>query len=157
MSAVPNRAEDFGRSNAIVLDDGCDPSFVTLYEAWLAKTGDACAAATMVLATVQAQQLIPREIDDPLIGLDEAAKYLGYKPAGLRKIVKQQQIQYVQNGRGPIKFKRDWLDEYIASNAAGPKDIERSRAQKRSRPIRSAPSRVFDPVLFYAESHSGAE
>jgi hypothetical protein len=128
----------------------CDPNLVAMYEAWMAKTGDACAAATMTLATVQARQLIPKEIDDALIGLDEAAQYLGYKPSGLRKVVRHGQIQYVQNGRGPIKFKRKWLDDFIAGKADSKGDIKRSPAQKRARsgPTISQSKSIFDSSLY---------
>ena len=74
-----------------------------------------------------------REHSEPptggLLPLAEAAKYLGYKPAGLRKLAKQGLIRYVQNGRGPLRFKRQWLDEFIASN--NPQGLKRSPAQKR--------------------------
>jgi hypothetical protein len=128
------------------------------YYGWLSITGNEGAAAILTLATVmQAGQHSRSGKPDGLLDMKQAAAYLGYDSAGLRKIAKQQKIRYVQNGHGPIKFRREWLDKFIAANTVGPKDIERAPAQKRSRPIRCAPSRIFDPALFYADSHSGAE
>jgi hypothetical protein len=104
-------------------------------------------------------QRILNEIDTPapvavptdgLFNLEQAAAYLGYRPAGLRKVVHQKQIQYSQNGRGPIRFRREWLDAYIASNGGGPQDIERSPS-KRPAPVApiqaAAPLFGFDPSL----------
>jgi len=120
------------------------------YDRWLSKTGNEGAAAILTLATVihVGQQTLSSTPSDGLLNLKEAAAYLGYDDAGLRKIVGQQKIQHMQNGRGPIKFRREWLDEFIAANADGPSDIERSPAQQRSLPIRFSPSQVFDPSLF---------
>lgn len=120
------------------------------YDHWLSKTDNECAAAILTLATVihAGRQALSSSPSDRLLDLKEAATYLGYDAAGLRKIVKQQKIQYVQNGRGPIKFRRGWLDEFVTANAAGPKDIERSPTQRRATPICSTPSHVFDPSLF---------
>jgi excisionase family DNA binding protein len=82
-----------------------------------------------------------------LLPIAEAAKYLGYKPSGLRKLAKQGLIRYVQNGRGPIRFKRQWLDEFIASN--NPQGLKRSPAQKR-KPKLTIPKvpGFFDPGLY---------
>ena len=85
---------------------------------------------------------------DELIGLAEAAKILGYKTAGLRKIVTQKRIKYVQHGQGRIKFRREWLDEYVNANTSGPDDIKRSPAQRRRPSINFTPRHGFAPSLF---------
>jgi hypothetical protein len=66
--------------------------------------------------------------DDPLLSLDEAAKLLGYSPSGLRKIVNRTKagkqdaaIQFFQVGKGPIKFRREWIDDFIAANSVIPR------------------------------------
>ncbi len=82
-----------------------------------------------------------------ILNLEQAAAYLGYKPEGLRKIVKLKQIQYSQNGRGPIRFRKEWLDAYIASNIGGPQEIERSPAKRKvAAPVTLPPAAFgFDP------------
>jgi hypothetical protein len=101
-------------------------------------------------------QRILNEIDTPappaavptngLFNLEQAAAYLGYKPEGLRKIVKLKQIQFSQNGRGPIRFRREWLDEFTEKNAGGPKDVDRSPAKRKPTPLPlPAAAFGFDP------------
>lgn len=89
---------------------------------------------------------LPEEINsDGLLDLATAADLLGYKPAGLRKVVKAGQIRHVQNGNGPIKFRREWIDEYIQAN--NPKGVERSPAKTKPKPPKSTiPG--FNPKLF---------
>jgi excisionase family DNA binding protein len=72
-----------------------------------------------------------------LLTLAEAAEYLGYKPAGLRKLAKAGSVRFVQNGTGPLRFRREWLDEYVASNNAS--GVKRSPARKRT----SKPTNLF--------------
>jgi hypothetical protein len=62
-----------------------------------------------------------------LLTLEEAAAQLGYSASGLRKIVNSTKagksgaaIQFFQVGRGPIKFRQEWLDEFIDANATIP-------------------------------------
>jgi excisionase family DNA binding protein len=83
-----------------------------------------------------------------LIGLADAAKILGYRADGLRRLVKQKRIKYVQHGQGRIKFRREWLDEYISANSSGPQDIKRSPAQRRKVRMDFEPRHGFDPSLF---------
>jgi hypothetical protein len=83
-----------------------------------------------------------------LIGLAEAARILGYQANGLRKLVMQKQIKYVQHGQGRIKFRREWLDDYINANSSGPQDIKRSPVQRRRPPINFKLRHGFDPSLF---------
>ena len=64
---------------------------------------------------------------DSLISLEEAAELLGYSPSGLRKIVNRTRagksaatIRFFQIGNGPIKIKREWVDDFIAANSVMP-------------------------------------
>jgi hypothetical protein len=63
----------------------------------------------------------------PLLTLEEAAAQLGYSASGLRKIVNSTKagkggagILFFQVGRGPIKFRQEWLDEFVEANAVVP-------------------------------------
>lgn len=86
---------------------------------------------------------LPDQATDGLLSLQEAAEYLGYKPAGLRKLVKRGSIRHLQVGQGPIKFRREWLDEFVADvNATG----ELPKAAK-APPVRIEPQFGFDPKL----------
>ena len=58
-----------------------------------------------------------------LVSLEDAATMLGYTPSGLRKIINRTRagkpgptIQFFQVGKGPIKFRPEWIDEFIAAN-----------------------------------------
>jgi len=91
--------------------------------------------------------------DGALIGMKEAATILGYKCEGLRKLVDQGRIRFQQNGeRGHIKFRREWLDEYIQLTSGGPESIDRSPAQRRQMPIAFDLRPGFDPSLFRPNS-----
>jgi hypothetical protein len=77
-------------------------------------------------------------MDAPLLSLEDAAKLLGYTPSGLRKIVRRTRegkrgptIQFFQVGTGPIRFKPEWLDEFVAANSTMPQ-------RQRSTPIPKA-------------------
>jgi excisionase family DNA binding protein len=87
-----------------------------------------------------------------VLSLSEAAKYLGYSESGLRKIVKRKEIRFAQSGQGPIKFQREWLDEFLVGRG-----VERSPAQSRRAPISIQPEHGFDPSLLQADTHSGSE
>jgi excisionase family DNA binding protein len=67
-------------------------------------------------------------VADSLLNLQQAADYLGSKPSGLRKVVKRGGIRYVQVGQGPIKFRREWLDEFVTNVNAPPAKNPQSRA-----------------------------
>ena len=136
-----------------------DSAIEALFLAWRGRVGDAQAAATLTLAQLQSQSpALPAisKSQSELLNLNQAAQYLGYAPAGLRKLVTQQRVQYTQNGRGPIRFRREWLDKFIAENAGGPQHAPRSPAQRRTKAAAVKPSHGFDPALYHADSHSGA-
>ncbi len=92
-------------------------------------------------------------LDEPLLSLNEAARLLGYKASGLRKIVARTKrgatthaIQFFQIGRGPIKFRREWVEAFIESNAAGPKPVLCPPARERGEQSKLVAG--FDPALF---------
>jgi excisionase family DNA binding protein len=77
------------------------------YEHYLTLTGEPTAAAILAVGA-----LLTDKPSDALLTLSEAAEILGYKPSGLRKLVKRGSIRHIQVGRGPIKFRREWLEEF---------------------------------------------
>lgn len=77
-------------------------------------------------ALADATASLERCAGDTLLSLDAAAKILGYSVAGLRKIVSRTKagkpgIKFAQIGNGPIKFRREWLDEFTVANMATPR------------------------------------
>lgn len=93
---------------------------------------------------------------DELLTLDEAAKVLGYTASGLRKIVNRTKaggqgptIKFVQSGQGPIKFRREWLDDFVYAHAVSPQGVERSSKKLPTPPpvIVIEPRYGFDPAL----------
>jgi hypothetical protein len=79
-----------------------------------------------------------------------AADLLGYKPAGLRKIVTATKfgkpgpkIQFAQVGKGPIRFRREWLDEFIAANVVKHQTKLRPKAKPESEPQHGFNNRFF--------------
>jgi hypothetical protein len=80
------------------------------------------------------------ESTDGMLNLVQAANYLGYRPAGLRKACKRGDVRYSQVGQGPYRFRKEWLDEFVN----GPAPVEPSR-RKASKP--TASSHGLDPAL----------
>ncbi len=133
-ASVVNRVSEWAVVNGFpsIVRDPTPAAQVTEVRRYLAEA-IAATRATETLAT------------DALVDLATAAELLGYKPAGLRKIVKAGKIRFVQNGRGPIRFRREWIDEYI--QASKPVKVERSPSQRRPAiPKSSVPG--FDPSRF---------
>src|SRR5690606_17931572 len=106
------------------------------YNNWLAKTSDPIASSILTLAeaveTARSAGAALPVLNEPqsdgigregMLDLKGAAAYLGYRPEGVRKLVRQRLIKFSQNGRGPLRFRREWLDEFIASNIGGRKEI----------------------------------
>jgi hypothetical protein len=83
----------------------------------------------------------PRTVrSDDLLTLNQAATQLGYSTSGLRKIVNRTkegrsgpQIQFFQIGGGRIKFRQEWLDEFVLSNSIEPGQVVFVRKPKRER------------------------
>lgn len=69
-----------------------------------------------------------------LMNLDDAAEILALSPSGLRKLVRRRAIQFFQDRpHSPIKFRREWLDEYIDRHTTvigGP-----TKPVKRTKPV----------------------
>lgn len=103
---------------------------IGLYDEFVAHTNDPVAASVLALAyvTSSGNDAENPAAQDSLLNLRQAAAILGYAPAGLRKLVHQRRIQFSQNGRGPIRFRREWLDTFVASTENGPLRIVRSPA-----------------------------
>lgn len=66
-----------------------------------------------------------------LLCLNAAAEYLGMTAHGLRKIVKRGGIVYFQSGRrGRLRFKTEWLDDYIAQHTHQPRQFTPTAGRK---------------------------
>lgn len=96
-------------------------------------------------------------MNNPLISLEDAAKLLDYSTSGLRKIVNRTKaggqgptIHFFQVGNGPIKFRSEWIDEFISANTLGPKRVDSTSPQRQNVKCRepSGPNHGFDPALF---------
>ena len=83
---------------------------------------------------------------DRLLNIKEAAALLGYDPPGLRKLAKQGRIQFLQNGQGPLRFKREWLNDFIAANATRADGKAKKRTSRQ--PPAAEPRLGFDPALY---------
>jgi hypothetical protein len=77
-------------------------------------------------------------MDSALLSLEDAAKLLGYTPSGLRKIVRRTRegkagpaIRFFQVGKGPIRFRSEWLDDFVDGNSVMP---ERARVRAKIEP-----------------------
>lgn len=70
---------------------------------------------------------------DNLVPMKDAAEYLGYSVDGLREVVDRSRrrangvatrgpfIKFFQAGRrGAVRFKREWLDQFIEENTVDP-------------------------------------
>jgi hypothetical protein len=87
---------------------------------------------------------------DRLLDMKEAAAQLDYEPSGLYEIVKRTkagkggaQIQFFQIGTGPIKFKQEWIDEFVLANSIEPGQITPARRPKRQqRTVKGCPIRI---------------
>jgi hypothetical protein len=88
-----------------------------------------------------------------MLSLNEAAAILGYKPAGLRKIVAATKegkpgpsICFAQVGKGPIRFRREWLDEFINANIVKRSPKPQPKRKAKSNPVE--PQHGFDNRYF---------
>jgi hypothetical protein len=109
---------------------------------------------------------------DALIGIEEAAQILGYSVSGVRKIINRSRrrlrgepvagptIRLFQAGpKGPIKSKRQWIDDFIRANTSDPSAValhpetqsKRHRSQPDSPsivPPEVGPTLGFDPSFY---------
>ena len=86
-----------------------------------------------------------------MISLSEAAELLGYSTSGLRKLVAKRAIQFFQaRPHSPIKFKREWLNEFVEAGSIKP---GAPAAVQQRRKAKVGPAQVdgsrfgFDPSL----------
>ncbi len=76
-----------------------------------------------------------------LLALTEAAEYLGMTPHGLRKLVKRGGIAYFQHGqRGRLKFKPEWLDQFIDNSTHKPRQFTPKPGRQPKRPAKPMPT-----------------
>lgn len=84
-----------------------------------------------------------------LISLSDAAQLLGYSTSGLRKLVRRRAIRFFQlRPHSPIKFRREWLDEFVAAHCAepgAPADVKKRQKPKAGSIVE--PAFGFDPSL----------
>ncbi len=90
--------------------------------------------------TLEANDGRPTKGADDMIPLAAAASQLYYSTSGLRKIVARTKsgrpgakIQFFQIGSGHIKFRQEWLDEFVRSNSIGPDEKVTLRKTTKSR------------------------
>jgi excisionase family DNA binding protein len=56
-----------------------------------------------------------------MLDIEEVAQQLGCTVSGVRKVVARGEIRYFQHGkRGRLKFKPEWVDEFIARHTVAP-------------------------------------
>jgi hypothetical protein len=66
--------------------------------------------------------------------LNNVAKKLGMTVSGLRKLVAKGEICYFQNGkRGRVKFKSEWVEDYISRHTHSPIDSSNSVSPSRKK------------------------
>lgn len=109
---------------------------------------------------------------DGMMSLKDAAEYLGYPgDDALRQIVDRSKakargvatkgatIKFFQPSKGsPIRFKREWLDDFIAEHAVEPAD--RQHVPNRKREAAQTPvnwSHGLDPSLFGSGTKAGTK
>jgi excisionase family DNA binding protein len=112
-AAASNLAYQQDQSTFALYDQGaCDPSIMKLYDAWHEKTGDANAAATLVLATaIQAGQRASGALNSPAAGptpasdgpftVTQVARQLRASPDTIRGWIKGGQLSAANLATGP--------------------------------------------------------
>jgi hypothetical protein len=81
-----------------------------------------------------------------VINLRQAAELLGYSESGLRKLIARGDIRYFQvRPHAPIKFRQEWLDEFIDRGTKPSEPETRTRTTKPKPP--TVGSFGFDPAL----------
>ena len=110
------------------------------------------------------------KIIKPMLGLVEVAQILGYTTKGLRKIVDRSRakrqgvrtrgptIKFFQTAKGaPIKFKRDWIEEFIAQHTVDPSaSIDVAKPVKRCgrKPRASTPAPIASATTMFGLDES---
>ena len=64
-----------------------------------------------------------------MLDIEDVAQQLGCTVSGVRKVVARGEIRYFQHGkRGRLKFKPEWVDDFIARHTVAPADEQPQRA-----------------------------
>jgi hypothetical protein len=107
----------------------------------------------MVMRFTNAETLNGGEKPAKLLSLEEAASQLNYSPSGLRKIVNRTkrgkpgpQIQFFQAGHGPIKFRQEWIDEFVLSNSLEPGQVVTLKNPKHGRRVKNGSRTPIEPI-----------
>lgn len=58
-----------------------------------------------------------RETDSPWMTAKEAAEYLGIHLDSLYRAMKKKGLKYAQLGKGTIRLRREWLDQWVEERA----------------------------------------
>jgi len=72
-----------------------------------------------------------------MLDIEEVARELGCTVSGVRKVVARGEIRYFQHGkRGRLKFKPEWVDEFVAAHTHAPSNEQprRAPAKRASKP-----------------------
>lgn len=58
-----------------------------------------------------------------MLDIPEVAQQLGSTESGVRKLVAKREIKFYQHGKhGRIRFKQEWIDEFIEKHTVSPPD-----------------------------------
>jgi excisionase family DNA binding protein len=64
-----------------------------------------------------------------MLDIEDVARQLGCTVSGVRKVVARGEIRYFQHGkRGRLKFKPEWVDEFVVKHTHAPTDEQPRRA-----------------------------
>ena len=101
---------------------------------------DALYALRSLLAWLDGHEGDEKPAPDVMLSIQQAARILGCSVSGLRKLITRNAITFYQDRKGaPIKFRREWLDEFI-DNGTPETPVGSS--------TRSATHREFDPDVW---------
>ena len=65
-----------------------------------------------------------------MLDIEEVAQQLGCTVSGVRKVVARGEIRYFQHGkRGRLKFKPEWVEEFVCKHTVAPKDETPQKAR----------------------------
>lgn len=91
----------------------------------------------------------PSEAPAEMLTIAEAARILGISTSGLRKLVSRSAIRFAQSAKhAPIRFRREWLDEFIDGKAGNTAEVK-GRKERKSKAARARVESQFgfDPGL----------
>ena len=81
-----------------------------------------------------------------MLDIEDVAQALGCTVSGVRKVVARGEIRYFQHGkRGRLKFKQEWVDEFIARHTVALAD-EQPRLAPAKRPAKPKPPKDSEGV-----------